>query len=356
MGLFSIYDKLKYEFDNYKYKLNNFHFINNQLANLIKKLYNYDVFNNLISISNKIDNLNSCMYFEINVDNFIFKIKLLQPSSDIEITKKIHFICYMMKKIYSDFNDYKEVIITAYLYDHPRTLNNAVTFDDLTRINNFNCPSGFTYKNNIVLTRINGFCGLLIHELIHFFKNDGREINNYQKYDEKYKIIFNKYISNSEYGYLFEGITNIKTTLYSVLFKAVYNNYRYSKLVDLLYEEYIRSATLCYKIIKFLNCETFYDMIKNKKFTHYGSTFEYSFVKFYIFFLFIHNQIFDPLELNENDLKTIVNNMEIICKNEELSELDMRILFFDNNCYELYKNDKNFKLDDKDVEYYIKDL
>ena len=198
MHFISVYDFLKLEYDNYEYKIDKMSLNNNKLQELIQKLYDDNVFVNLIKLKSKIDKLIKCVYLEFVVDNLKFKIQLLLQEYNEEIYKKIHFICFMMKKIFPDFNNFNELSITAYLYDHPRTFKNAKTFEELTILNNFNCPSGYTQGNKIILTRINGFYGLLIHELLHFFKSDGREIKNYENYDLEYKKIFNKYIFDAK--------------------------------------------------------------------------------------------------------------------------------------------------------------
>lgn len=333
--------------------------INNRQRNyLINELLKDNVFNNkycnLKTIIGKINDLKFCYYLEFKIYNLTFKLQFILLNKDLTILKIILFICFMLTNYFKDKgyfknNYYSSVYVVFYLYDHPRTLNGN-SFDDLRIKNNFNCPSGYTYKNKIIITRLQGYCGLFIHELLHFFKDDGLNIDNYKNYEEEYQKLFNYYISDkTKPGYLFEGINNFKTIIFFVLFKSSFYDYTSIEMFKELFKEYVKSFLLCYKIIKFYNCLTFEDLIKKKLYIQYGSTFEYSFVRFYIFYLYARKIIEDEVEIKEETLQIIMSNLNNLFT-KKVNNLNLKLLKFNNRDYKRYK--KIFKIDDKDVEYY----
>lgn len=283
-----------------------------RLANIYLNTYNLNALNivndnNLIFQYNqdlKKDQLFNSNYKTLKKDvetlNYLFKFTihnnidynctvLCQYNINHKQTTEIIKIIYLIVNILSSLYFYKiqnlklkETNIIFYLYDKPRTLENKDLEDKsifgLTKANRFNCTCGYTtyQKDKILITRLNRFSGLLVHELLHFFDVDQKET----KIEDDWPNIFKNYINNqTKSGYFFEGINNFKACIINMLIKRHINeqikNESFIKLFEI---EYSFAYYTCLKLMEFFKCRTFKEL--KRKFKHEGSMFEYVFIKF----------------------------------------------------------------------------
>lgn len=273
------------------YNLNDLKIINdnNQIFYYYQELERDPLFNsNYETLKEDVKSLKYLFKFTIH-NNIDFKcIVLCQYDINHKQTTEIIKIIYLIINILSSLYFYKiqnlnlkETKIIFYLYDKPRTLENKdlknKTIFGLTKANRFNCTCGYTtyQKDKILITRLNRFSGLLVHELLHFFDIDQKDI----KIEDEWPKIFNKFIVNTKPGYFFEGINNFKACIINTLIKRHINsqiqNENFIKLFEI---EYCFSYYTCLKLMEFFKCKTFKELKKN--FKHEGSMFEYVFVKF----------------------------------------------------------------------------
>ena len=264
---------------------------------------------NIKSLEKDIETLKYLYLFTIKNNNITFKIHLLNHKNQNFNYQIYQIINIISSLFYLNNLDLQNQIINIYLYlyDKPRTLYNQdlndKSINGLTKSNRFICTCGYTSsrENKIIITRLNHFTGLLIHELLHLFNVD--EKNNYFDITNEWERLFYNLISNkTKSGYFFEGINNFKACIINMIIKY----YLFDKSIDILNLfkiEYYYSYLLCCKLIKFFNCSNYQYMIKNNKFEQNGSLFEYSFIKF----IFLSN-----VDYFDENLKLIVDKDKII--------------------------------------------
>ena len=193
--------------------------------------------------------------------------------------------------------------------------------------------------SKIVMTRYNHFTGLMIHELLHFFKLDQKGC----VVDNNWDTLFKKYIQIDNQGYFFEGINNFKACILNILIKKFYyskkNGNSFSlddySLKTLFKLEYKMSEYLCLKTLKFLNCRDLQDL-KNVKTYFEGSFYEYIFIKHMLLnhiYLFANNDcltlicsvsqmeiILQKFNMIYNAI--VYNNLKKILRIENLEDMD----------------------------------
>lgn len=283
---------------------------NSIIENYKNSLKTDDLFkDNIKSLDKNIETLKYLYLFTIKNNNITFKIHLLNHKNqnfNYQIYQIINIISLLF---YLNNLDLQNQIINIYLYlyDKPRTLYNQDLNDKsvngLTNSNRFICTCGYTSskKNKIIITRINHFTGLLIHELLHLFNVDEKD-NDFDITNEWERLFYNLISNKTKPGYFFEGINNFKACIINIMIKY----YLFDKSIDILSLfkiEYYYSYLLCCKIIRFFNCSSYQDMIKNNKFEQNGSLFEYTFIKF----MFLSN-----IDYFDENLKLIANKDKII--------------------------------------------
>lgn len=264
---------------------------------------------NIKSLEKDIETLKYLYLFTIKNNNITFKIYLIihkKQNFNYQIYQIINIISSLF---YLNNLDLQNQIINIYLYlyDKPRTLYNQdlndKSINGLTKSNRFICTCGYTSsrENKIIITRLNHFTGLLIHELLHLFNVDEKD-NDFDITNEWERLFYNLISNKTKPGYFFEGINNFKACIINMTIK----HYLFDKSIDILSLfkiEYYYSYLLCCKLIKFFNCSNYQDMIKNNKFEQNGSLFEYSFIKF----MFLSN-----VDYFDENLKLIVDKDKII--------------------------------------------
>ena len=264
---------------------------------------------NIKSLIKDIETLKYLYLFTIKNNNITFKIHLLNHKNqnfDYQIYQIINIISSLFYLNKLDLQN-QTINIYLYLYDKPRTLYNQdlndKSINGLTNSNRFICTCGYTSsrENKIIITRINHFTGLLIHELLHLFNVDEKD-NDFDITNEWKRLFYNLISNKTKPGYFFEGINNFKACIINMMIKY----YLFDKSIDILSLfkiEYYYSYLLCCKIIKFFNCSSYQDMIKNNKFEQNGSLFEYTFIKF----IFLSN-----IDYFDENLKLITDKDKII--------------------------------------------
>lgn len=264
---------------------------------------------NIKSLIKDIETLKYLYLFTIKNNNITFKIHLLNHKNQNFNYQIYQIINIISSLFYLNNLDLQNQIINIYLYlyDKPRTLYNQdlndKSINGLTNSNRFICTCGYTSsrENKIIITRINHFTGLLIHELLHLFNVDEKD-NDFDITNEWERLFYNLISNKTKPGYFFEGINNFKACIINMMIKY----YLFDKSIDILSLfkiEYYYSYLLCCKIIKFFNCSSYQDMIKNNKFEQNGSLFEYTFIKF----IFLSN-----IDYFDENLKLITDKDKII--------------------------------------------
>ena len=264
---------------------------------------------NIKSLIKDIETLKYLYLFVIKNNNITFKIHLLNHKNqnfNYQIYQIINIISSLFYLNKLDLQN-QTINIYLYLYDKPRTLYNQdlndKSINGLTNSNRFICTCGYTSsrENKIIITRINHFTGLLIHELLHLFNVDEKD-NDFDITNDWERLFYNLISNKTKPGYFFEGINNFKACIINTMIKY----YLFDKSIDILSLfkiEYYYSYLLCCKIIKFFNCSSYQDMIKNNKFEQNGSLFEYTFIKF----IFLSN-----IDYFDENLKLITDKDKII--------------------------------------------
>lgn len=303
---------------------------------------------NIKSLNKDIETLKYLYLFTIKNNNITFKIHLLNHKNQNFNYQIYQIINIISSLFYLNNLDLQNQIINIYLYlyNKPRTLYNQdlndKSINGLTNSNRFICTCGYTSsrENKIIITRINHFTGLLIHELLHLFNVDEKD-NNFDITNKWERLFYNLISNKTKPGYFFEGINNFKACIINMMIKY----YLFDKSINILSLfkiEYYYSYLLCCKIIKFFNCSSYQDMIKNNKFEQNGSLFEYTFIKF----MFLSN-----IEYFDENLKLIANKDKII---KTIKDFEIRLNNY-KKINRLFKdlNNDNDSYDDEIVDYYF---
>lgn len=323
---------------------------NDQTIKEYKDLLKSDsLFNqNIDTLIKDIDTLKYLYKFTINCKTNTFHIHLLTyfniEKSNYKEIKEIYLVTNIMSSLFLNNTNTNETDIYFYLYNKPRNLNvgnNTKTLSTLNKLNNFNCPSGYTLSNKskIVITRFNHYVSLYIHELLHYYEIDQQDNIISINWDNIFPDCFNNY----KHGYFFEAIDNVKSCVINLLIKKYIGNNDSLNNYDsqILYKlEYKYSLFLCLSLMKFLNCKSFKEMIKkDNKFN--GSTFEYSFCKLILMLnphLFKNdNQLTFDCDINK--MKKILKNFNLVFDKKEYDKL--------NRIFNSNSKDKNI------IDYYF---
>lgn len=317
------------------YDLNSLNIVNDneKIPFYIKELKEDNIFKeNYNTLKESVETLKYLFKFTIH-NNIDFKCVVLcryniNNNETQEIIKTIFLIINILSSLYYDNIKHlklKETEIIFYLYDKPRTLYNEdlndKTFKSLYKANRFNCANGYTMTNKkkIVITRINKFNGLLVHELLHFYNLDQMS----EDMENEWYNFFTGLNKITTPGLFFEGINNYKACIINLFIqryiKDDLKDIEFKKLFEI---EYLYSLLLCLKIMKFFNCSTFEEFVKS--FNHEGSVFEYVFIKF---LLLSNNQLFNnDLYLTfKGDIKEVEDKLKVfqlpINKHDKLNDL-----------------------------------
>lgn len=306
---------------------------NENIPFYIKELKEDSIFKeNYESLKENVETLKYLFKFTIH-NNIDFKCVVLcryniNNKETQEIINTIYLIINIMSSLYYDKIEYlnlTETDVIFYLYDKPRTLYNKdlkdKTFIGLYKANRFNCANGYTMTNKkkIIITRINKFNGLLVHELLHFFNMDQMS----EKMEDEWYKLFSSLNNITSPGFFFEGINNYKACIINLITQRYIKNdlkdIDFKKLFEI---EYLYSLLLCLKIMKFFNCTTFEELVKT--FNHEGSVFEYVFIKF---FLLSNNELFDndlylTFKRTIKEIEDKIKSFQLpINKHDELNDL-----------------------------------
>ena len=303
---------------------------------------------NIKSLIKDIETLKYLYLFVIKNNNITFKIHLLNHKNqnfDYQIYQIINIISSLFYLNKLDLQN-QTINIYLYLYDKPRTLYNQdlndKSINGLTNSNRFICTCGYTSsrENKIIITRINHFTGLLIHELLHLFNVDEKD-NDFDITNDWERLFYNLISNKTKPGYFFEGINNFKACIINMMIKY-YLFDKSNDILSLFKIEYYYSYLLCCKIIKFFNCSSYQDMIKNNKFEQNGSLFEYTFIKF----IFLSN-----IDYFDENLKLIADKDKII---KTIKDFEIKLDNYKkiNGLFDDLNND-NDSYDDEIVDYYF---
>jgi hypothetical protein len=215
-------------------KMNNYELNENCKKSFSKCIYNYKI--NKININDNIllfNNFN--IYSHVKLHEYYLK-----------------HICYIIYFFYNNVNNsielniIEQLDINLVLYHNPReyiSYNNDALKNKiiLYQNNKFGNIAGLSlYEQYIYVTKINDFCGLLIHEIIHSIK--------YDTYNTKFfinDILFN----NNEY----EIFTNTYATIYNIIFNVLFiNKISQINIFDLFKELYIIELGHSLKLTSFI--------------------------------------------------------------------------------------------------------
>jgi len=300
--------------------LSSFHYINNQIKNIIAiKLIKYS---NLSFYYIQLDNLS------VDNDLSIFKNLFLQALTLInnynKTTQDIIVIWIPVRKD-RDFN---------YSLINKENINSSV--------NNFNAftASGVTFGYNpriSILTRYEEINKLMYHELIHNFGIDGSTYHDELKKDgilERYIKIKTKNSYNYEYS-LYESYTELISSYINIIFITIKQNItddslKYILMTKIIIEILYSYNTIC-NIIKLNNFTDYESFKKNKSFCGDICFYEYYFLK-----ALLYNNLILEKPANKNDFlryysKIIKINDDNLLKdvfNKSIKQNNFSYIFF----------------------------
>jgi hypothetical protein len=269
--------------------------------------------------------------YKIIVNGITLNIHFYLPNEDFtnlinDLIDIVYLFTYKYaenKKLYQNYN------LRFLLLDFPRKLSDS--WDNLHKKGIFNNSSGLTnlLEKELIVTRLKGIKGLLIHELIHLYGLDyclnqqkviQYNLDNWTNQWEKLNIKKNSGIKS-----FIEGITNTKASLYlAVYLAAKKRSFKYFKYY--IYQDWIHSIKNFKKLLKYWNLS--YDEFLSPGNTYYQNALvlEYLYLKFllylYIPILFIDNN--NSLSYQEN-LNQILFNKKNKKKYHQLLELEFNL-------------------------------
>lgn len=351
------------------------------------------------SISNELDKIKYKNIFKINLSNnhhinlyFYTKMQIKDSSNNIvnNLAKIIYTFCesfgYLSKDYESthseNLNDFN---IRILLINFNRQLNNNLTFSQHSELGIYNNSSGYTniFSKEMVVSRIRGISGLLIHELIHLLNLDfyNRNLTGFQN-NKLETITKNLWYENTniqkcnskgcmEHFSLNETICNTISSYFLSIYCGIiyYNDSTHSanlsefkkgitletniKLFYLI--EYVHCFINCVKIINYFGFnkyEDFFNNTSNRIFNQKAHVFEYSILRI---FLISHFNELITKRFTENNILNLKQFSfdESIDINEKLMKIMKNDFhtkkFFNHIMNEININKNNFS---NSIEYF----
>lgn len=190
--------------------------------------------------------------------------------SNNEINKIVKRINCMILSFNKNI-EVKPLNIFIYLYNTPRIIpetyfNSPIEFKKINEYDLFNCVNGYyqdkNYCHKILITRLNTYKGLLVHELSHFCKLDfgGYETFKHWEKDKKQFGIYG-------FSKFTEGINNAISSILHAVFITLEDNYInddfYDKFKLNFKCEYEYSKDLVANILHYFKCNKIKDLKKS---------------------------------------------------------------------------------------------
>lgn len=269
--------------------------------------------------------------YKIIVNGITLNIHFYLPNENLsdliyDLIDIIYLFTYkyaINKKLYQNYN------LRFLLLDFPRKLSDS--WDNLHKKGIFNNSSGLTnlLEKELIVTRLNGIKGLLIHELIHLFGLDyclnQQEIIQYnlENWTNQWEELNIK--KNSGIKSFIEGITNTKASLYlAVYLAAKKKSLKYFKYY--IYQDWIHSIKNFQKLLKYWNLS--YQEFLSSGNTYYQKAlvFEYLYLKFllYLYIPVLFIDVNNNLSYQEN-LNQILFTKKNKKKYHQLLELEFNL-------------------------------
>ncbi len=229
--------------------------------------------------------------YELKKENIKIIIKIY--SSDNKSIEKLARLIYTFIKCFAnDLYSFDNFEINILLIDFPRLLVSDATFNELSSMVYFNNSSGYysMTKKKIVVTRLSGVLGLLIHELIHSLKLDFElNLSNW----EKEWIKFNNIKLTNNLGNFNEGICNTLASYFLALYSSVIiysHNSKYSltELFDFFFKmEYVYCFIQAAKVLlyfDFYSYSSFFNNTSRRMYYQNAQVFEYVILRIFMIY------------------------------------------------------------------------
>lgn len=356
---------------------NNFNLFNNSFltyqnktlttyTNVRNELHHIPSYDNENSIlANKIKKCTIKKKYILTIDNFNVNLFFYCSNDNIDddFVYNTARIIFIFIKTFSRNNDlYKDFNFRFLLVEHPRVLN--TTIEQSAIDGDFNNSSGMTniFGKELIVTRLSGFNGLLIHELLHLlglefcFSFQNNEYSHYDEWINDWFISFNLKKNHSVRN-LYEGICNTSTNYFLSIYNSIYLNHitHNNKLVKyfcyFFYLEFVHSLIQTIKLLKGYNINNYKQLVNNNNDIYHQISlmFEYIVLRFYIVNDYYRLLLYKMLKsnfntgskqenehfqnnLNSNTLRLInVKNLETLFNN--ISNNINDIYSIDNNNY-----------------------
>jgi len=292
----NIFNLFNHSFVKYKNKsLTNY-------SNVRKDLHHIPSYSNENSdIAQKIKQVTIKKKYVLQIDDFKVNLFFYCSSENLDETfvHNTAQIIYMFIKTFSRNNDlYKNYNFRFLLIDHPRVLNTDINQAAID--GDFNNSSGMTniFNKELIVTRLSGFNGLLIHELLHLLGLEfcfSHKDNDYSHYEDWINdwIAPTNLSKNHGVKNLYEGICNTTSSYFLSIYNSIKlcnlkNSNNIDKLVKyfcyFFYIEFIHALIQCVRLLKSYGINKYSDFVNsNNELYHQESLmFEYIVLRYYI--------------------------------------------------------------------------
>lgn len=289
-------------YDDVNYQLNTKQ-INKEEALEIIDIKNIDKNNSYVGI--EFNNLKYENIISFSVNDFIVNIKVFtySPLGEIESEKIVKRINCMIKTFSSRIED-KRINIYLFLYNCPRLIPETYNetpyeFNDIYLNDLFNCTNGYYQKRKngikLLITRMNCYKGLLVHELCHMCNLDFGGYDTFEEWEiDKKKYGINKFSKFTE------GLNNGLSSIIHSVFIALDNEGDFKEEFNKIYYcEFKYAEELVGNLLHYFKCNKIKEL-KDKGYNQISMVFEYIVLRYvylkYIDMLFHFSYEFEKRE------------------------------------------------------------